>query len=94
VVPDVGGDVFTPLDNLLRAASSATIATGILNAWMHTPEDTAAEYARPTAAHSDRFLCGLGISHRPLIDRVNPAGNNGEFSERQQTSTRTSTGPF
>jgi len=74
VVPDVGGDVFTPLDNLLRATSRATIATGILNVWMHTPEETAAEHARLTAAHGDRFLCGLGISHRPLIDRVNPAG--------------------
>ena len=73
-IPDVGGDVFTPLDNLLRATSSATIATGILNVWMHTPEETAAEHARLTAAHGDRFLCGLGISHRPLIDRVNPAG--------------------
>ena len=73
-IPDVGGDVFTPLDSLLRATSSATIATGILNVWMHTPEETAAEHARLTAAHGDRFLCGLGISHRPLIDRVNPAG--------------------
>jgi len=73
-IPDVGGDVFTPLDNLLRATSSATIATGILNVWMHTPEETAAQHARLTAAHGDRFLCGLGISHRPLIDRVNPAG--------------------
>jgi len=73
-IPDVGGDVFTPLDNLLGATTSATIATGILNVWMHTPEETAAQHARLTAAHGDRFLCGLGISHRPLIDRVNPAG--------------------
>ena len=36
---------------------------------MHTPEETAAEHARLTAAHGDRFLCGFGISHRPLIDR-------------------------
>jgi probable F420-dependent oxidoreductase len=73
-IPDVGGDVFAPLDNLLGATTSATIATGILNVWMHTPEETAAEHARLTVAHGNRFLCGLGISHRPLIDRVNEPG--------------------
>ncbi|MFT3853394.1 MAG: LLM class F420-dependent oxidoreductase [Ilumatobacteraceae bacterium] len=73
-IPDVGGDVFTPLGNLLAATSSVTIATGILNVWMHTPGETAAEHARLTAAHGNRFLCGLGISHRPLIDHVNEPG--------------------
>ncbi len=73
-IPDVGGDVFTPLGNLLRATTSATIATGILNVWMHTPQETAAEHARLTAEHGNRFLCGLGISHRPLIDHVNEPG--------------------
>ena len=73
-IPDVGGDVFGPLDNLLGATSTATIATGILNVWMHTPEETAAEHARLTAAHGPRFLCGVGISHRPFIDHVNSPG--------------------
>jgi probable F420-dependent oxidoreductase len=73
-IPDVGGDVFGPLDNLLGATTTATIATGILNVWMHTPEETAAEHARLTAAHGPRFLCGVGISHRPFIDHVNSPG--------------------
>src|SRR3954468_11779333 len=73
-IGDVGGDVFTPLDNLLGATTSTTIATGILNVWMHTPEETAAQHARLTAEHGDRFLCGLGISHRPFIDHVNAPG--------------------
>ncbi len=73
-VPDVGGDLFTPLGNLLGATTSATIATGILNVWMHTPEETAAEHARLTAEHGSRFLCGIGISHRPFIDHVNEPG--------------------
>jgi hypothetical protein len=30
-VPDVGGDLFGPLENLLGATTKATIATGILN---------------------------------------------------------------
>ena len=73
-VPDVGGDLFGPLGNLLGATTTATIATGILNVWMHTPEETAAEHARLTAEHGPRFLCGIGISHRPLIDHVNEPG--------------------
>ena len=73
-IPDVGGDLFGPLANLLGATHTATIATGILNVWMHTPETAAAEHARLTAEHGDRFLCGIGISHRPLIDHVNAPG--------------------
>ena len=73
-IPDVGGDLFGPLGNLLGATSTATIATGILNVWMHTPDETAAEHARLTAEHGPRFMCGLGISHAPLIDRVKEPG--------------------
>ena len=73
-IPDVGGDLFGPLENLLAATSTATIATGILNVWMHTPEETAAQHARLAAAFGSRWLCGIGISHRPLIDHVNEPG--------------------
>ena len=73
-IPDIGGDVFTPIGRLLGATATATIATGILNVWMHAPEETALEHARLTAEHGPRFLCGLGISHRQLIDRVNEPG--------------------
>lgn len=69
-IPDVGGDLWTPLDALLGATTTATIATGILNVWMHTAEDSAAAHARLTAAHGPRYLCGLGIGHRPFIDHV------------------------
>ena len=37
-----------------------TIATGILNIWMHTPEETAAQHAALTAEHGPRFL----VRHR------------------------------
>ena len=73
-IPDVGGDLWTPLANLLGATSSVTIATGILNIWMHTPEEAAAEHARLVAEHGPRYLCGIGISHRPFIDMVNAPG--------------------
>jgi probable F420-dependent oxidoreductase len=73
-IPDVGGDLFTPLGALLGATTSTTIATGILNVWMHTPEEAAAQHARLTAEHGPRYLCGIGISHRPFIDHVNEPG--------------------
>jgi probable F420-dependent oxidoreductase len=41
---------------------------------MHSPEETAAQHAALSAAHGPRFLCGLGISHRPLIDHLNSPG--------------------
>jgi probable F420-dependent oxidoreductase len=73
-IPDVGGDVFGAVANLLGATSTATVATGILNVWLHTPEETAAHHASLTAEHGARFLCGVGISHRPFIDMVNAPG--------------------
>ncbi|CAN5821661.1 MAG: LLM class F420-dependent oxidoreductase [Ilumatobacteraceae bacterium] len=73
-IPDVGGDVFGAVANLLRATERATIATGILNIWMHSPEETAAQFDALTTEHGRRFLLGVGVSHAPLIDRVNEAG--------------------
>lgn len=71
-VPDVGGPVFDSVDRLLGATRQVVIATGILNLWMHTPAETAANYASLTAAHGDRFLLGIGVSHAPLIDAGEP----------------------
>jgi probable F420-dependent oxidoreductase len=68
-IPDVGGDLFTSVELLMGATRQTTIATGILNLWMHTAEETAQQHARLTAAHGDRFLVGIGVSHQPLIDR-------------------------
>jgi probable F420-dependent oxidoreductase len=73
-IPDVGGDLWSPLAALLGATQKVTIATGILNLWMHEPEETAAKHAELTAQHGDRFLCGIGISHQPFIDVVKEAG--------------------
>jgi probable F420-dependent oxidoreductase len=73
-LPDVGGDLFGSLDNVLGATTTVTIATGILNVWMHTPEEAASGHARLTEAHGPRFLCGIGISHQPFVDLVKEPG--------------------
>jgi probable F420-dependent oxidoreductase len=62
-----GGPVFDAVGNLLRATREVTVATGILNVWMHDPEQAAAERAQLDDAYEGRFLLGLGISHAPLI---------------------------
>lgn len=71
-IPDVGGPVLDSVDHLLSSTKQVAIATGILNLWMHSPADVAAKYAELTAAHGERFLMGIGVSHAPLIDSKEP----------------------
>lgn len=66
-IPDVGGPVLDAVERLLGATKRTVIATGILNLWMHEPAKVAASYAQLTAAHGERFLLGIGVSHAPLI---------------------------
>jgi probable F420-dependent oxidoreductase len=71
-IPDTGGDVFGAVASLLRATENIVVATGILNLWMHSPEDSATAFAELTAEYGDRFLLGIGVSHAPLIDKDDP----------------------
>ncbi len=71
-IPDVGGDVLGSVETLLRATRRATVATGILNVWMHEPAEVAARRASWTTDWQDRFLLGLGVSHAVLIDSTEP----------------------
>jgi probable F420-dependent oxidoreductase len=60
--------VFGALDHLLASTSTITVATGILNVWMHTAAETAEWRAALPEDQRDRFFLGIGISHAPLID--------------------------
>lgn len=72
-IPDVGGTpVLDSVAHLLSATNEIAIATGILNLWMNEPADVAASFASLSAAHGDRFLLGIGVSHAPLIDATEP----------------------
>ncbi|WP_322761084.1 LLM class F420-dependent oxidoreductase [Frankia sp. Cr2] len=71
-IPDIGGAVFDAVGHLLAATRRMVVATGVLNLWMHTPAETAASYASLSAAHGDRFLLGVGVSHAPLVDASEP----------------------
>lgn len=66
-IPDVGGDVFGALQRLLDATGTITVATGILNVWMHEPAEVASFRAGLAEAQRARLLLGLGVSHGALI---------------------------
>ncbi|WP_018636978.1 LLM class F420-dependent oxidoreductase [Parafrankia elaeagni] len=67
-IPDTGGPVLDVVGALLAATSRVTVATGILNLWMHDPAEIAARTADLAAAHPNRFLMGIGVSHAPIVD--------------------------
>jgi probable F420-dependent oxidoreductase len=80
-IPDVGGDVLGAIEILLGATSRTTVATGILNVWMHEPADVAARRAAWSDEWRNRFLLGLGVSHAPLIDHEHPGRYTKPFSK-------------
>jgi probable F420-dependent oxidoreductase len=59
-VMDAG--VLAASERLLEATTTITVATGVLNLWMHEPAEVAAEAARLDTAHPGRFLLGIGVS--------------------------------
>jgi probable F420-dependent oxidoreductase len=71
-IPDVGGDVFGALRDLLDATSTIVAATGILNLWMHPATEVGEGLAALDADHPDRTLLGIGVSHSLLIDQSHP----------------------
>ncbi len=71
-IPDVGGDLFGSVEVLLGATRATTVATGILNLWMHSAEETAAWHVRMNEQHGDRLLVGIGVSHAVLVDAGEP----------------------
>jgi probable F420-dependent oxidoreductase len=71
-IPDVGGDVFGALRDLLDATSTVVAATGILNLWMHSASEVGEGFTALEADHPGRTLLGIGVSHSLLIDQSHP----------------------
>jgi probable F420-dependent oxidoreductase len=63
-----GGDLFGDVDAAIEATEKAVVATGVLNIWMHRPEDTARWFARVEEQYPGRLLVGLGASHAALVE--------------------------
>ena len=71
-VPDSGGDLNGTLERLLEATSSLTVASGVLNLWMHEAQEAAGFVGEATARFGDRLLIGIGVSHASRIDQIEP----------------------
>jgi probable F420-dependent oxidoreductase len=67
-----GGDILERSQHLLESTRAVPVAPGILNVWMHDPEDVASATVRLEEAHPGRFELGLGISHAPAVNRDEP----------------------
>jgi probable F420-dependent oxidoreductase len=55
---------------LLAGTSRLVITTGIANIFGRDAVGAAAAAKTLNAAYSDRFVLGLGVSHRPLVERL------------------------
>jgi probable F420-dependent oxidoreductase len=55
---------------VLDATKSAVVATGITNIWTEEPAGVAAAHDELTSTYGKRFLLGVGISHAPLVNRL------------------------
>lgn len=69
-IPDAGGDVLGAAEHLLAATRHVSIATGVLNIWMHDPAEVASRQAGIRDRFGQRFLLGLGSSHAPLVEAL------------------------
>lgn len=67
-----GGDVMERCEHLMRSTRSVPVAPGILNVWMHDPQEVASETARFEDEFPGRFELGLGISHAPAVNADEP----------------------
>jgi len=57
------------VSHLLQASHRLVVATGIVSIWAARAAALAADVARVTSRHPDRFLLGLGVSHAPGVER-------------------------
>jgi probable F420-dependent oxidoreductase len=80
-IPDVGGDVFGDVRLLLGASTTITVATGVLNLWMHSAQEVASGVAALDAEFPGRFLLGIGVSHAERIDRTEPGRYRQPFTK-------------
>ena len=65
----VGREVVSAAALLLSATSRLVVATGIANIWARDALATAAAQLSLAEAYPDRFLLGIGVSHKPLLDQ-------------------------
>jgi probable F420-dependent oxidoreductase len=61
-------ELFAHASILLAATKTLIVASGIANIWARDPVAMANGARALQEAYADRFLCGIGVSHKPTID--------------------------
>jgi len=70
-IPEAWGrESFTNAGLLLAGSTTITIGTSIANIWARDAVSAANATKTLNAAYGDRFVLGLGVSHRPLVERL------------------------
>jgi probable F420-dependent oxidoreductase len=64
----MGREAFTNASMLLSATSRLVVATGIANIFVRDAWATNAAAKTLAGAYPDRFVLGLGVSHRPIVE--------------------------
>ena len=67
---NVGREPVSQSALLLGWTRRLTVATGVVNIWARDPLSTLAAQQTLSGAYSSRFVLGLGVSHRRLVDDV------------------------
>lgn len=62
-----GSPAFDAIEAVLGATSRLTVGTSILTIWQYQAAEVAARHAALSAAHGDRFVLGLGVSHAETV---------------------------
>jgi len=61
-------EIFAHASILLAATKTLIVASGIANIWARDAVAMANGARTLAEAYGDRFLCGMGVSHKPVID--------------------------
>lgn len=62
-----GGDLLNRVNFILGATKSCTVATGILNIWMHESSEVGVWWRELDPRLQQRVMLGLGVGHAPAI---------------------------
>ena len=70
-VPEAWGrEAFSAAGLYIASSSRLVVATGIASIWGRDAVATANATRTLSGAYDERFLLGLGVSHRPLVERL------------------------
>jgi probable F420-dependent oxidoreductase len=57
---------------LLEATEELVVASSVISIWQDTPDDVSSAASVLAGRYPGRLLIGIGVSHRPIVDRDQP----------------------